>query len=415
MTNRLGRPRPALMGRLLLTCSAVGGLLCGVVPLPLLAATASEPASTPHHRPASTPKAPAETGAYLGWSVAIAGATGLLGAPHAGSASCGHAYEYSNLRTKPALTVVDNSHCHPSDLFGWSVGMTGKTFLIGAPGQDKDAGAVYTFTPKQADASRSSQNASLFRPLAGRSPVPGDFYGGSVAVSGDTAIVGADGTNDGAGAAYVYVRSGQSWHQQREISGPSGSALGTAVAISGDTAIIGAPGTGAKPGSVYILTRSGSDWGVQATITDPLKRAQDRFGSAVSISGDFAVVGADGTKPGGKTYIYRLSASRWILSGAESTPPGSPVKSGNEVGASVSISSTSAGTRLLIGVPGLGCGQVLEMSRPYSKWRFIARFLNPECQASGYGASVALSGKLGLIGYPTSNGNAGSAWIAKLI
>jgi len=132
---------------------------------------------------------------------------------------------------------------------------------------------------------------------------PGDTFGFSVAISGDTAIIGANedtiGGNADQGSAYVFTRSGSTWTQQQKLTASDGAAgdfFGNSVAISVDTVIVGANldtvGANATQGSAYVFTRSGSTWTEQQKLTASDGAAFDLFGSSVAIDGDTAIVGA---------------------------------------------------------------------------------------------------------------------------
>jgi trimeric autotransporter adhesin len=162
----------------------------------------------------------------------------------------------------------------------------------------------------------------------------GDQFGSSVSVSGDTIVVGApyeasnatgvngnqtDTSADGAGAAYVFVRSGTAWTQQAYLKASNtraGAGFGTAVAISGDIIIVGAPtesnsaraingdgnaGTASQSGAAYVFVRHGTNWVQQAYLKASNADSHDRFGNSVAISGQTIVVGAvyEGSKAAG--------------------------------------------------------------------------------------------------------------------
>src|SRR5262249_27117591 len=141
----------------------------------------------------------------------------------------------------------------------------------------------------------------------------GGQLGTSVAISGDTVAVGAEGGDIGAnrnqGSAYVFVRSfigsGADWTQQKKLTaadGAAGDQLGASVAISGDTVVVGAPlsdiGANADQGSAYVFIRSfigsGADWTQQKKLTAADGAAGDFFGISVALSGDTLAVGAYG-------------------------------------------------------------------------------------------------------------------------
>ena len=143
----------------------------------------------------------------------------------------------------------------------------------------------------------------------------------SVALSGDTALVGADGKTVGgqtdAGAAYVFTRSGTSWSQQAELTDPDAAAsddFGCSVALSGDTALVGAPGKTvggqATPAPPTSSARSGTSWSQQAELSASDAAADDWFGCSVALSGDTALVGAYGKTVGGQDTPAPPTSSR---------------------------------------------------------------------------------------------------------
>ncbi len=144
---------------------------------------------------------------------------------------------------------------------------------------------------------------------------PEDYFGYSVAVSGDTMVVGAyleDSTAAGSGAAYVFVRNGTNWTQQAhlKVSNPGNyDFFGIAVAISGDTLVVAANGedssatgvdgdgsdnSASDSGAAYVFVRNGTNWTQQAYLKASNTDGGDEFGVYVAISGDTVVVGAPG-------------------------------------------------------------------------------------------------------------------------
>lgn len=141
----------------------------------------------------------------------------------------------------------------------------------------------------------------------------GDCFGNSVSVSGDTAVVGAEGRAGNTGAAYVFLRSGNTWTQQQILAasdGGSGDFFGDAVAVSGNTALVGAP-LNPKPtrqGAAYVFARSGTTWSEQQKLTASNGASFDNFGISVAIDGDTAVVGAYGNASlQGPAYMYQIT------------------------------------------------------------------------------------------------------------
>jgi len=140
----------------------------------------------------------------------------------------------------------------------------------------------------------------------------GDNLGSSVAIDGDTAVVGAYEEDPGggiaqAGSAYVFVRNGTTWSQQQKLCAAdanAGDRFGISVALSGDMAVIGAhesdPGGGiAQAGSAYVFVRDGTTWIQQEKLYADDANAGDRFGISVALRGDTVLVGAYESDPGG--------------------------------------------------------------------------------------------------------------------
>jgi hypothetical protein len=135
-----------------------------------------------------------------------------------------------------------------------------------------------------------------------------DQFGHSVAVSDSTAVVGAHGHNSATGAAYVFVRSGTTWSQQAELTASDATAgddFGWSVAVSGSTAVVGAQYRNAETGAAYVFVRSGATWSQQAQLTASDGATNAYFGFSVAVSGSTAVVGAYGHNSGtGAAYVF---------------------------------------------------------------------------------------------------------------
>src|SRR5262249_17538631 len=169
---------------------------------------------------------------------------------------------------------------------------------VGARGTDpEDEGAAYVFV-------RLGTNWTQQARLIGNDSIADDSFGGSVAISGDTIVVGsqrhdvAGTTNNNKGAAFVFTRANGVWTQQTKLTASNPGPydfFGAHVAIDGNTIIVGAPdssGIGSfNPGSAYIFTRAGNTWSQQTQLLANDAAHDDLFGDAVSISGDTVVVG----------------------------------------------------------------------------------------------------------------------------
>ena len=225
------------------------------------------------------------------------------------------------------------SNTDAQDWFGTSVGVSGSTVVVGAPTESSSStgvngdqhdnsvlhsGAAYVFAW---DGTSWHQEAYL----KACNTETKDFFGTSVAISGDTVVVGAyqedslaagvngahgDNRAWSAGAAYVFVRNGTTWSQQAYLK-PSntdaGGYFGQSVAISGNTIVVGAWGeasaaTGVNgdqrdnsapaAGAAYVFVRTGTTWNQQAYLKASNSEAGDHFGYSVAVAGDTAVVGA---------------------------------------------------------------------------------------------------------------------------
>src|SRR5262245_61502913 len=125
----------------------------------------------------------------------------------------------------------------------------------------------------------------------------GDQLGYSAAIDGDTVVMGAPFVDHAGlvdqGAAYVFVRTGGGWVEQQKLvaTDPAqGDYFGYSVAISGDTVIVGSPQADHSgldnAGAAYIFIRSGTTWAAQQKLVSPTAGADDEFGRSVAISAD---------------------------------------------------------------------------------------------------------------------------------
>ena len=150
-----------------------------------------------------------------------------------------------------------------------------------------------------------------------------DSFGMSVSISGDYAVVGAYADDDAggqSGSAYIFVRNGTAWTEQQKLTASdaaSSDQFGRSVSISGDYAVVGAhqnAGAGSRSGSAYIFVRNGTTWTEQEKLTASDAASGDYFGSSVSISGDYAVVGAyadnDAGSQSGSCLLYTSPSPR---------------------------------------------------------------------------------------------------------
>ena len=256
----------------------------------------------------------------------------------------GSAYTFvRNGQSRAKLTASDAA---AGDQFGLSVSISGDYAIVGATETfiPSDSGSAYIFV---FDGQGWIEQAKLTASDA----AAGDQFGISVSISGDYAIIGAYNDDDGgdaSGSAYIFVRDGQGWTERAKLTASdaaAGDEFGLSVSISGDYAIIGAFGDdddGSSSGSAYIFVRDGQSWTEQAKLTASDAAAGDGFGS-VSISGDYAVVGArlddDNGTDSGSAYIFVRDGQSWT---ERAKLTASDAAGNDKFGISVSISGDYA-------------------------------------------------------------------------
>jgi hypothetical protein len=289
-------------------------------------------------------------------------------------------------------TYMKASNADSGDGFGAAVALSGNTLVVGAPGESSSArgvngdqnannsslsGAVYVFrnTPKgwvQEAYLKALNNRPVFN------------FGASLALSGDTLIVGAPGESGrskgvngdpedqdltSSGAVYVFQRSGSLWTQTAYIKASTphvGDRFGSTLALSGDTLAVGAPleSSGARgvngdqgstsvarSGAVYVFSRSGPAWIQQAYVKASDTTADDQFGTSLALSGDILAIGAPrAANYAGAVYLFERSGALWAqqlrLPGSSITRNGSEIYV-EEFGSSLALE----GNTLAIGAP----------------------------------------------------------------
>src|SRR5262245_58624713 len=254
----------------------------------------------------------------FGNSVAISGNTAVAGAPFddtdAGVMQVGAVFVFTRSgttwRQQAELTASDGE---ANDFFGSSVAIDGDTLVAGAPGADGFKGAAYVFT-------RSDTDWTEQQILAISDGAAEDQFGISVAIDADTLVAGAPGADGRKGAAYVFMRSEADFPLQQKLtatnSEPIGS-FGSSVAIDGNTVVVGAPfgffDVGFFEGTAYVFERSGADWTQQAILTHGAGESFVTFGVSVAIDVDTVVVGADvGDISGiGAAFVFTRSGKTW--------------------------------------------------------------------------------------------------------
>ncbi len=229
-----------------------------------------------------------------------------------------------DIQQKLLSNLFDPASWAPNDYFGHAVAVYANTAVIGAYGDREhglDAGAVYVFTRLASAAPGVASRWIPQQKLTASDAAAGDFFGAAVAISGDTALIGAYGDDDkgsSSGSAYVFVRSKGVWKQQQKLLASdlgANAQFGFAVALSSDTAIIGAPlystASVSEVGAAYAFFKSGSTWTQQQKFVPPAAAnlAGVHFGAAVAATENGAVIGRDNLKNGGVDWFTKSSTS----------------------------------------------------------------------------------------------------------
>jgi hypothetical protein len=242
----------------------------------------------------------------------------------------------------------------PTDYFGRAVAVDGDTAVVGAYGDDdlgNESGAVYVFVRDSAGAWNFQQK---ILPADGSAD---ERFGWVVALDGDTLVVGKeswDFFNPPPGAAYVFTRDAAGvWSEQQKLTaydGAPGDYFGESVSVSGDTIVIGAAGdddAGTDSGSAYVFTGDSAGlWNLQQKFTASNGAAGDGFGSQVDIDGDALIIGAPGydesgaIEDSGMAYVFTRDASG-LWTQQQSLGPDNPA-TGSAFADAVAISGTTA-------------------------------------------------------------------------
>jgi hypothetical protein len=250
-----------------------------------------------------------------------------------------------------------------------------------------------------------------------------DHYGWSVAISGNTIVVGGvchpgtsvdcvAGYSGGPGAAYVFAESAGTWSQQQELTasdGAPGDWFGESVAVDGSTIVVGAPhhevGRNVSQGAAYVFVRSGTTWGQEAELTSSDGAAGDKFGWSIAVDGSTVIVGAPHHEIGsnlgqGAAYVFAESGTTW---GQGAELRASDGAAGDKFGWSVAVSGSTAIVGAILHTVGSNAGQgaAYVFVESGGMWSPQAELAASDGAANDYfGSSVAVSGGTAVVGSP---------------
>jgi FG-GAP repeat protein len=378
----------------------------------VLASTASVTASTVVHvQQAKLVADGPRLDSGFGTDVSLSADAAVVGAPQeptAAGSGAGAAYVYARSAGWPQQQRLTPSDAGAGALFGIQVSIDGGTIAVGALGNGGPPsgrpGAVYVFE-------RAGTTWAQQQKLTATVPEIGDFFGGAVELSGDTLVVGsplATVASGRHGAAYVFVRSGTTWVLQQQLDAPTGShTFGSGIGLSGDTMVVAASQedtpAGENSGAAYVFVRSGGAWTQQQRLIPSDGQANDWFGSEIEVLGDTIAVGVSRHRHDppparqGGVYIFVRSGTTWSEQ-PELRPPGGSRSFGSAVGLS--------GDTLLVGAemeasPSaiVGEGAAYVYTRAGTTWSMAQRLVASDPVDGGlFGSAAAVYGDTVLVG-----------------
>ena len=355
-----------------------------------------------------------------GPSVAIDGNVAVVAASYKGGAN-GAVYVFTRSGSSwtqlqaitPPAAIGSNAR------FGYSVGISGDTIVVGAPFTSTGAAAVYVL---------SGGTYALQQVLTASGALAGEQFGCSVAISGNSVAIGAryDDRNTAGGAAYVFTRSGTTWSQQQRLKGSDQAAsddFGTSVSIDADTLVVGAifKPANAPTGAAYVYTRSGSTWSFQQKLVASDAASLDQFSRSISLLGNRVVIGAPQNQVTlynqGAAYVFDRTGSTWSQTARLLA---SDAASDDQFGYAVALGAgwTAVGARL-DDAAAANAGSVYTYRASGASW--VDEKLTTATDAVAgdrYGDSVGLSGVSLVVGAPFRDDrgtNSGAAYFVDVL
>ena len=332
------------------------------------------------------------------------------------ASNTGAAYLYTGFLSSWSLeTKLTALGAQIDDQFGWSTAISGETLIVGAPFQDagaSESGSAYVY----------SYLGGFWRSIK-QVTFTGeeDYFGTSVAISGDSLVIGSRRDDDGgsnSGAAYVFTRNGTEWIQEAKLIASDAvpyASFGISVAIENDTIVIGAAHdseAGLSSGATYIFNRTGFGWSQHSKLTAHDQTNYDYFGSTVAIYGDTIAVGVssddDAGSNSGSAYIFTFDGTSWTQ---QAKLTASDEEAGDYFGLSIGIFDNT----VIIGAPydddhGSNSGSVYIFTRSGFTWTQQTKlYASDAVSINHFGSSVAIFEDSVLIGCP--NNGPGSAYV----
>ena len=357
----------------------------------------------------------------FGSSVEINGNDAIVGAYFddiSGQTKAGSVYVFvyggASWTQQQKLTASDYA---ANDEFGWSVSVDGDYAIVGAHKEDgsgTERGAAYVFY-------RSGSSWTEQQKLIPGDTADGDYFGKSVSIDGEYAIIGAPGKNSDQGFSYIFKRTGTVWTQMTKVGAAGSNKLGWSVSISMPCVIMGAYGTNSNVGAAHIYELVGSSWYGKGALTASDGVTADLFGISVAIDDDYAICGSQGhdlTAGGeGAAYIFEKPTTGWASTTETQKITASDNQGGDGFGKSVSVD----GDGIIVSSPdeddiGAARGAAYIFYRSGSSWSEQQKLTSGDAADGDYfGWGVSISSNTAISGaYAEDNTNgadAGSAYI----
>ncbi|MEL6822975.1 MAG: T9SS type A sorting domain-containing protein [Calditrichota bacterium] len=335
----------------------------------------------------------------FGFTVAVDGDVAVIGAHRDRPSGSYSGSAYILTRTSGSWSEQQKLLASDTDSykrFGNAVDISGSHLIIGAMGDDHSGpatGAAYIF---QHENGNWQEKAKLFESNADRD----DEFATAVAIDGSTVIIGVPGDDDETGSAYIYTGNGANWSEQQILTDANGAQddkYGYAVALEGDLAVVGSPGDK----SVFVYERSGSTWTELDRISPTGISGSAEFGEAIAISGDYIVVGAakdsETASEAGAVFVFKRNGNSWEQVSKILAADGSAE---DEFGVSVSIEDNllAIGARYQDSAAGDG-GATYIYSRSGENWTEINKITASDAESDDrFGGAVDLKGDVLVVG-----------------
>jgi hypothetical protein len=314
------------------------------------------------------------------------------------------------------LTASDGA---VNDYVGYSVGFSGNTVVAGAPNADGDVGAAYVFVKPASGWANMTETAKLTASGSHQG------VGNSVAISGNTVVVGSPDYNVfGPGAALVYVKPATGWASMTQTAtltssdGQTYDSFGSAVAMSGNTIVAGAQ----NRTEVYLFVEPSGGW---ADTTQTALLTAPTTGFSVGVDGDTVVVGNPYVTIGsnyaqGAAFVFVKPASGWTnIKQPTATLTAADGAANAWFGYAVAVN----GSRIVTGAPFATIGSNTDQGAAYSfvkpstGWKSTSHFNAKVVASDGakgdeFGWSVTIGGNMLLAGAPGATSQHGAAYIS---